>query len=297
MIKKVLVAGAGVVGSEIGFQCAAHGLEVVMHDISPQSLATSRESHAEFAKIFRAKGWLTESQVQQVFSRLSYESDIAKATVDVDIVSESVNESLEVKKATYIALSQHCPPKSIFTTNTSTMLASELAKFVDRPSRFLACHVARPVWDGPMLEIMPHEGTDPGLVKQLIDFAGQVGLVPILLNKEQAGYVSNFIIASFITSALDLVQRGVASFEDVDRVWMIGAAAPIGPVGMMDRMGLGTVYNGLMNLVESAGRSELRPAASYLKDNFLDQGKLGVRSGEGFYSYPNPAFLQEGFLK
>ncbi|WP_069207792.1 3-hydroxyacyl-CoA dehydrogenase [Sphingomonas panacis] len=297
MINRILIAGAGLVGSEIGFYCATRGLDVVMYDISAQSLDTSRASHGTYADAFRAEGKLSEEEAALVLARLSYESDLSKAAADVDIVSESVTEALDIKKATYEALSTHCPPRTIFTTNTSTMLPSEIAKFTDRPGRLLACHVARPIWDHPILEIMPHAGTDPALVTDIVDFARRIQLVPILLKKEQPAYVSNSIMAAFITSALDLVSRGVASFEDVDRVWMIGTGAPLGPIASVDMMGIGTVYNALSHLAENEGRSELLPITEYLRTNFVDKGALGARSGQGFYTYPNPHFEQDDFFK
>ncbi|GLV23910.1 3-hydroxyacyl-CoA dehydrogenase [Sphingobium sp. TomTYG45] len=297
MIKKILIAGSGVVGSEIGFYFAARGLDVVMYDISAHSLEASRSSHAEHVAIYKERGWLAEDQVGSVLSRLTYESDLSVAADDVDLVSESVTEMLEVKRATYEGLSLHCPAKTIFTTNTSTMLPSELAKFTDRPERLLACHVARPIWDRPILEIMPHAGTDIALVEQMVDFSRSVGLVPILLQKEQAAYVSNTLIAAFITTALDLVARGVASFEDVDRVWMMGTGAPMGPLGMVDMMGINTVHNALTHLVDATGREDLVPITQYLKINLLNRGKLGARSGEGFYRYPDPRYLQNSFRK
>ncbi|AOH87228.1 hypothetical protein AWL63_24015 (plasmid) [Sphingomonas panacis] len=268
-----------------------------MYDISAQSLDTSRASHGTYADAFRAEGKLSEEEAALVLARLSYESDLSKAAADVDIVSESVTEALDIKKATYEALSTHCPPRTIFTTNTSTMLPSEIAKFTDRPGRLLACHVARPIWDHPILEIMPHAGTDPALVTDIVDFARRIQLVPILLKKEQPAYVSNSIMAAFITSALDLVSRGVASFEDVDRVWMIGTGAPLGPIASVDMMGIGTVYNALSHLAENEGRSELLPITEYLRTNFVDKGALGARSGQGFYTYPNPHFEQDDFFK
>jgi 3-hydroxybutyryl-CoA dehydrogenase len=297
MIRKILIAGSGQVGSEIGFFFAMRGLDVVMYDVFEASLALSRTRHAQFAQQLAAEGGLGDDTPEQVLSRLTYEADIAKAAVDVDFVSESVTEVLDVKRSTYEALSRHCPPKTIFTSNTSTMLASEIAGFTDRPASFLACHVARPIWARPMFEIMPHPGTDPALVEKVTAFARSVGLVPIRIAKEHPAYVSNSLIASFVTTALDLAARGVASYEDIDRVWMIGTEMKMGPIGMVDMMGIGTVHFALTHLAENGGRSEFLPIVKYLKDNFVDQGKQGVVSGEGFYKYPNPDFEQPDFLQ
>jgi 3-hydroxybutyryl-CoA dehydrogenase len=267
-----------------------------MFDIAQQSLDLSRASHVKYAGLFQSNGRMSEREVGHVLSRIVYESDLPTASKDADIVSESVTESLEIKKSIYGALSQHCPPNTIFTTNTSTMLPSELAAFTNRPERFLACHVGRPVWDVGMLEIMPHAGTDPAVTDEVVAFTRKIGLTPIFLKKEQSGYISNSLIAPFITSALDLVSRGVALFEDVDRVWMRGTGAPIGPFGMIDLMGIRTVHQALLHLAENAGRPEFLSITTYLKADFLDHGKLGVQSGNGFYSYPDPHFSQADFL-
>ncbi|MBV1686255.1 3-hydroxyacyl-CoA dehydrogenase [Novosphingobium sp. G106] len=293
---KALIAGAGVVGSEIGFQCAYGGLEVAMFDISEKSLDTSRASHAAFAELFQKDGRLTDVEADALLARISYETDIAIAANDADIVSESVTETWEVKAATYRALSDHCPPKTIFTTNTSTMLPSELAKFTDRPNRFLACHVGRPVWEAKLLEIMPHEGTDPELLDEIRVFSRRIGLIPIVLLKEQVGYVSNSIIAPFVIAGLDLVMRGVATYDDVDRLWMFGTKSTYGPIAMVDLMGIQTVYNGLKNLSDTAGKTEFLPIMQYLKEEFIDKGKLGIQSGEGFYTYPGPAYGRADFI-
>ncbi|HEX7856761.1 MAG TPA: 3-hydroxyacyl-CoA dehydrogenase [Sphingobium sp.] len=293
---KALIAGAGVVGSEIGFQCATGGLDVAMFDVSQKALETSRASHVAFAALFQREGRLTHAEASAALSRISYETDIAIAANDADIVSESVTETWAIKEATYRALSAHCPPKTIFTTNTSTMLPSDLAKFTDRPNRFLACHVGRPVWDAKLLEIMPHDGTDPELLDEIRAFARRIGLIPIVLLKEQAGYVSNSIIAPFIIAGLDLVMRGVATYDDVDRLWMFGTKSTYGPIAMVDLMGIQTVYNGLKNLSDTAGKTEFQPILAYLKQEFLDKGKLGVQSGEGFYTYPDPAYGRADFI-
>ncbi|TCM57217.1 3-hydroxyacyl-CoA dehydrogenase [Rhizobium sp. PP-F2F-G48] len=296
-IKRILIAGSGQVGSEIGFYFAARGLDVVMYDVSQGSLESSHERHGQFATALAAEGWWGTVSPAETLSRLTYETDLAKAAVDVDLVSESVTEAIDVKRKTYEGLSIHCPAKTIFTSNTSTMLPSQIAAFTDRPERFLACHVARPIWARPMFEIMPHPGTDAGLVDEIVAFSRRMGLVPILIAKEHAAYISNSLIASFVTTGLDLVARGVASFEDVDRVWMIGTAMEMGPIGMVDMMGIGTVYNALSHMAEHGGRTELLPIVTYLKENFVDQGKLGVASGQGFYRYPDPAFRHAEFLK
>ena len=131
----------------------------------------------------------------------------------------------------------------MFTTNTSTLLPSALAAFVDRPQKFLALHFAIGVWDANIGEVMGHPGTDPAVFERLLTFAEEIGLVPIPIRQEQNGYIINSLIVPWCTAALDLLVRGVSDVQSIDRTWMITLQSGIGPCGMMDRMGLGVVYH------------------------------------------------------
>lgn len=296
MFNKILIVGAGTMGSQIGFQCALHGRQVVMYDVVPASLEAARKHHKAFADLFQATETLSAQDARALLSRITYESDLALAAVDVDLVSESVPESLEIKEATYRELARLVPAKAVFTTNTSTLLPSQMAPFTGRPNRFLALHFAVPVWATRLGEVMPHPGTDPELVDQIVEFARDIGMVPIRLDKEQPGYVINSVLVPFITSGLALVVDGVASFEDVDRTWMITTQSPMGPIGWIDLVGVPTVHHVLTSMVEQAGRTDFVRLAAYLKTMLIDKGKLGVASDEGFYHYPDPSFARPDFL-
>lgn len=296
MFSKILICGAGAMGSQIGFQCAVHGLDVVMYDIVAEALDGARNRHAQFADLFVQTGRVAEADRERILGRISYNPDLAEASSDVDIVSESVLESIDAKKALYSELSRVCPERTVFTTNTSTMKVSDLAPFVDRPSRFLALHFAIPVWETRLGEVMAHPGTDPTLVDELLAFASQIGLIPIRIEKEQPGYVLNTILVPFIASGLSLVVNGVASPEDVDRTWMTTTKAPMGPIGWIDLVGVSTTYHVLHGLAENGTSPELAPLAAYLKENLLDKGRLGAAQGQGFYTHPNPPYERPDFL-
>ncbi len=295
-IKKVVVVGTGTMGGQIGFQCAVSGFQTVMCDINEASLDGCRSSHRRFAEVFVAKRGSSQEVVDAAVARLSYTDDLAQACRDADLVSESVPEDPEIKRAVYAQLNRCCPDHTIFTTNTSTLLPSQFAESTGRPDRFLALHFANPVWDANIGEVMPHPGTDPEVFERVLEFVAEIGMVPIRLEKEQNGYIINSLLMPLLIAAQGLITNDVATHEDVDRTWMISTKMPVGPFGIMDLIGLETIYNVVRYWAETDGDEELRKNAVFIKERFVDRGRLGVKSGEGYYSYPGPAFAQEGFL-
>ncbi len=296
-IKKVVVVGTGTMGGQIGFQCAVSGFQTVMCDINEASLDGCRSSHRRFAEVFVAKRGSSQEVVDAAVARLSYTDDLAQACRDADLVSESVPEDPEIKRAVYAQLNRCCPDHTILTTNTSTLLPSQFAESTGRPDRFLALHFANPVWDANIGEVMPHPGTDPEVFERVLEFVAEIGMVPIRLEKEQNGYIINSLLMPLLIAAQGLITNDVATHEDVDRTWMISTKMPVGPFGIMDLIGLETIYNVVRYWAETDGDEELRKNAVFIKKRFVDRGRLGVKSGEGYYSYPGPAFAQEGFLE
>jgi 3-hydroxybutyryl-CoA dehydrogenase len=142
---------------------------------------------------------------------------------------------------------------------------------------------------------MGHTGTDPAVFERVLTFAHDIGLVPIPIRKEQSGYIINSLIVPWCTAALDLLVRDVSDVQSIDRTWMITLQSRIGPCGMMDRMGLGVVYH-VAKLLGETRNPQALDYARFIDEHFIQQGRLGVATGQGFYSYPNPAFAQPGFI-
>ena len=295
-IKKVLVVGSGTLGQQIGFQCATHGFETIMYDRSQDSLDACRESHRQYAELFTGQRGKSKAEVDAALARLSYTTDLEAAARDADLVSESVPEDPDIKRQVYAALHQSCPATTIFTTNTSTLLPSQMADATGRPDRFLALHFANEIWERNIAEIMGHPGTDPEIYELVVSFAKAIGMVPIRLDVEQNGYVINSLLVPWLMAAQALVTNGVASAEDVDRTWMIAAKMSLGPFGTMDMIGLETAYNVASYWGDVNADKQFQKNAEYLKTHFVDQGKLGVKTGEGYYKHPNPTYAQPGFL-
>ena len=292
---RVAVAGAGVLGSQIAWQIAFRGFDVTVYDAFEKGLEGGKALHQQYARLFLDQRGATAAEIEQTFSRLSYTTELAAALRDADILSESVPEVFEIKQAFYRAAARLAPERTIFTTNSSTMVPSQFAACTGRPARFLALHFASGVWDHNIGEVMGHADTDPEVFQQVISFAAAIGMVPIPIHKEQPGYIINSLVVPFLNAATNLLLNEVADFESIDRTWMIGTGAPVGPCGIMDAIGMETICN-VMQLLAAQGDPAAPAKAAYFKTNFIDRNRLGAKTGEGFYRYPDPSFQRPGFL-
>jgi 3-hydroxyacyl-CoA dehydrogenase len=259
---KITTAGAGTMGSQVAWQMAFHGKHVIVYDTILSGLEKGKAFHRDYAEHFITQRGATRKQIDDTFARLKYTTDLAEAVRDADLISESVPESLPINESFWRLASRHAPARTVFTTNTS----------------------------------MGHPGTDPAVFERVLKFAEEIGLVPIPIRKEQNGYIINSLIVPWCTAVLDLLVRGVSDFQSIDRTLMITLQSGMGPCGMMDRMGLGVVYHVAKLIGETTPNTQALEYARYVEVHFIQKGHLGVASGQGFYSYPNPAFAQPGFI-
>ncbi|MFD6896421.1 3-hydroxyacyl-CoA dehydrogenase [Rhodococcus sp. NPDC060086] len=280
-IRKVTVLGAGVLGSQIAFQSAYKGYEVTSYDISDEALAGARERFAGLAETYKREvPGATEQTVREAHERITLTTDLNGSVATADLVIEAVPEILSLKEEIYQKIGAAAPEATIFATNSSTLLPSDLKESTGRPDRFLALHFANQVWRFNTAEIMGTPDTDPAVFATVVEFATAIGMVPIELHKEKAGYVLNSLLVPFLASAAELAEGGYADPEAVDKTWKIATGAPIGPFQIYDIVGLATPYN-----IMAGGDGDQQKLAVWLKENYIDKGKLGLASGEGFYKY------------
>jgi 3-hydroxybutyryl-CoA dehydrogenase len=295
-IQNVTIAGAGVLGSQIAWQTAFKGFNVTVYDVFAEGIEKCKEFHKKFAELFKATRGVTQEEIDATFSRLFYTTNLEEAVKDADLVSESVPEEMEIKKSFYNNLAKLAPPKTIFTSNSSTMLPSSFAEETGRPEMFLALHFANPVWDANIAEVMMHKGTDKKYFDIVLKFAKDIGMIAIPIHKEQPGYVLNSLLVPLLSAAQSLFFNNVSDYESIDKVWMISTGANFGPFGMIDLIGMQTVYNiALMNGKKTGDQSMIN-RAKRIKEEWIDKGKTGMASGEGFYKYPNPKYKDKDFL-
>jgi 3-hydroxybutyryl-CoA dehydrogenase len=282
-IKTLTVLGTGVLGSQIAYQAAFHGFAVTAYDVDGVALAKARARLARLVGIYRAAdvGGAGESKAEAALDNLRLTADLGDAVADADLVIEAVPELLEVKRDVYRVLAELAPAKTIFATNSSTLLPSDLKDSTGRPDRFLAIHYANNIWAQNIAEVMGTAETDPAVFDAVVEFARNSGLEPIEIRKEKAGYVLNSLLVPLLNAAAGLLMQGVATPETIDKTWRIATGAPSGPFQIYDVVGLGTAYN----IAASSPDAGSQAFARYLKDNYIDQGKLGVATGEGFYTY------------
>jgi 3-hydroxyacyl-CoA dehydrogenase len=280
-IDNITVLGTGVLGSQIAYQTAYSGFAVIAYDISDKVLEAARVRFEALAARYEQEvAGASDGRARAALARIRYSSSLAEAVSDADLVIESAPERLDVKRQLYTMLGPLAPEKTIFATNSSTLLPSDLADATGRPDRFLALHFANEIWSHNIAEIMGHPGADPAVYDAVVEFARRIGMEPIKIHKEQPGYVVNSLLVPFFTAAQSLVRKGVADPETIDKTWRIATGAPSGPLQMLDIVGLATAYN-----IAAAGDEEARANARYLKERYIDHGKLGRASGEGFYKY------------
>lgn len=292
----VMVAGSGVLGSQIAYQTAYKGFQVTVYDINDEALDKAKERVEKLMTLYKQDFDLTDADVQKGYERIRFSANLSEAVQHADLVIEAVPEKLAIKKDFYTKLGEAAPDKTIFATNTSTLLPSQFAKETGRPEKFLALHFANDIRVKNTAEIMKHEGTDEHVFQALVEFAEAIGMVPLPLYKEQPGYILNSLLVPFLNAGQELLVHDIADAHTIDKTWMVATGSPAGPFAILDTVGIRTAYN-ISYAKGEAGDEAAQKVAKFLKEEMIDKGKLGTESGEGFYKYPNPAYLEKDFLK
>lgn len=293
--KNITVAGSGVLGYQIAFQTAFKGFNVVVYDINDEVLEKAKLKFDQLAVSYTNDLKATSEEINETKARLSYSSDLVKALTDADLLIEAIPENPQIKTAFYKEVASLAPEKTIFTTNSSTLLPSQFAEITGRPEKFLALHFANEIWLHNTAEIMGQSKTDPNVFEQVVEFAKQIGMITLPLHKEQPGYILNTLLVPLLDAATYLLVNDIADYKTIDKTWMVATGSPVGPCGILDLVGITTAYN-IDKMKADAGDVEKQKVIEYLKTNFIDQKKLGISTGEGFYKYPNPAFKDKDFL-
>jgi 3-hydroxybutyryl-CoA dehydrogenase len=289
-IKNVLILGAGTLGSRVGLQAAISNYSVTIYDIHENALQQSQKVIEKVLRYAVKIGMVKEDDKPSILARIKFTIDAVVAVIDADIISESVTEDPVIKEKVWKKFGEIAPSKTIFTTNTSYLLPSQFATISGRPEKFCAFHF-HDVFTARVVDIMPHADTNPKLIDLLFDFGKKLNQVPVLVKKESPGYIFNFMLMALIGAAGRLKTKDISSIEDIDKSWMVNFNMPMGPFGILDTVGLDTAWR----VTKDRDDSSSKHFAALLK-SYVDEGKLGEKSGEGFYKYPNPVFKNSDFL-
>lgn len=313
MFKRVVVAGGGVLGSQIAFQAAYCGFDVTIWLRSEGSITRTQPKIDHLKEVYIDtihKMATPEGQTPNVWARgiseyetfdeekclekvetayagLKLELDMKKAVEDADLIIESMAENEQEKIAFYKKLAPLLPEKTIITTNSSTLLPSKFARYTGRPEKYLSLHFANSIWKNNMAEIMAQDKTDNRYFEQIMEFAKEMGMIPLPVRKEKSGYLLNSMLVPLLFSGMDLYVNGISDPESIDKAWTLGTGAPKGPFQILDTVGLTTAYNIVKMYVKVP--SFLAPynfkGMEKMLKKYIDEGKLGMSSGEGFYKY------------
>jgi 3-hydroxybutyryl-CoA dehydrogenase len=293
-IRHVLVIGAGTMGRQIALHFALQGCDVSICDLQDaileRAMALTRKAAAGLVR----QGAVTAAAAEGALGRILATTDAAKAAAHADLVSESVPEDPELKGRVFALFHTLCPERTLFTTNTSSLLPSMFAAETGRPGKFLALHF-HDLRTTPVVDIMPHPGTAMATVHIVREFSKRTGLIPLVLNKENPGYLFNYMFMALLGAAQTLAAAEVASIEDVDRAWMGVFNVPIGPFGLMDHVGLDTAWKITDYWASKTGDPQALKNAAFLK-RWVERGELGQKTGQGFYRYPGPLFTHPDFV-
>ena len=310
--QNIVLIGGGVLGSQIAYQTAYAGFHTTIYLRSEASVERAKPKVAHLHEVYRAeltaakagngpvsRGLVfNETDLSKVdfdqllanadraYEEINYCTDLAEAVKDADLVIEALAENPQTKIEFYQTMRDLLPEKTIIATNSSTLLPSALADSTGRPEKFLALHFANSIWRGNTAEIMGHAGTDQAAYDQVVDFAVQIGMIPLKLKKEQPGYILNSLLVPFLNAAEYLLVNDISDVETIDKTWMLATGAPMGPFRILDVVGITTAYNIVSNQPDAKDPTSLSGRiAKMLKENYLDKGKTGIAAGEGFYKY------------
>lgn len=290
-IKNVLILGSGTMGLRVGLACAINGYKVVIYDISEASFIEAQKAQDDILHQLVDQGKLDKKQIDNIKNAISWTTDAKLAASNADLISESVTEDKKIKIKVWKQFGALSPEHTIFTTNTSYLLPSMFAEASGRPEKFCALHF-HDVFYANVVDVMPHPTTAPWMINLLANFGRSIDQTPVIMQKESYGYIFNKMLMALLGAAGALVTYNITDIENVDRSWMGNFKMPMGPFGIMDEIGLETAWH----VVRSQNDEKSKRFAKLL-DSYVSQGKLGKKTGEGFYKYPNPSYKDKGFLE
>jgi len=314
-LKKVTIAGGGVLGAQIAYAVAFHGYDVTIWGRREDSLERIKPRVDRLYEIYKGELELAPSYIgaenpnyprsffnskeditaekiaelkelnEKVYKGFTYTTDLEEAFGDSDLVIEAIAEVVEQKKDFYEKIAPFLKDEAILVTNSSTLLPSMFREYTGREEKFLSLHFANNIHRQNLAEVMRHDRTSDEAFETVIEFAKTIGMYPAIVKKEQPGYILNSILVPLIGAGLSLYGNDVADPVDIDMDWKIGTGSPKGPFEIIDLVGLTTVINILSNNPASNDPSTPIGKAMIKLKEMADKGHIGIESSQGFYKY------------
>ncbi|MGB2906125.1 MAG: 3-hydroxyacyl-CoA dehydrogenase NAD-binding domain-containing protein [Candidatus Aminicenantaceae bacterium] len=281
-IKKPFIVGAGIMGAGIGQLCAQKGLPVTITDVDDGVITKARDKIVKGLQRRIEKGKITEQDMESVVSMMSWTTDLDLAG-ESDFIVEAASENLDLKKNIFQRLDSICAPATIFATNTTALSVSDIASATSRPDKIIGMHFFNPAVIMRLVEIIRGDSTSEDTIATAKEFAEKLGKNPIVTSKEAPAGIVSRVLAGLLNEAAVVYSDGIASAEDIDEAMKLGAGLPMGPLALIDMIGLDIHLAKMETLYGKLGDERYRPPEVIRE--MVSQGKLGKKAGEGFYKY------------
>ncbi|MCX6421879.1 MAG: 3-hydroxyacyl-CoA dehydrogenase family protein [Actinobacteria bacterium] len=280
---KIAVLGSGIMGSGIAQIAAMAGSEAYAYDVAAASLTNAQEGiQRSLSRLVRAEK-MTEAESQATFDRIRFTQDLAEAVSEADVVIEAAPEILELKQELWRAVVSHAPVGALLGTNTSQLSVTRIASCLDdNSSRLVGIHFFNPPVMMKLVELISGINTDPAEIERASEFAQYLGKEVVVCRKDSPGFITSRAYAILRLECVRMLEEGIATAEDIDKALRLGFNFPMGPLELGDMNGIDTYVHALTGLAEAHGE-RFRPTVG-LK-NMVAAGRLGRKSGRGFYGY------------
>ena len=283
-IQRVGVVGCGLMGSRIAQVAAAAGFETVVREVSVELVDKGLKGIEKNLNRLVEKGTITETVKREIRGRLKGTTSIDDLK-NCDVIVEAIIEQLPAKRELFSALDKICPAATIFASNTSSLTITEIATATKRPQRFVGLHFFNPVPVMKLVEVVRTIATDPAVYEEMVAFGVKLGKTAVRAN-DSTGFIVNRLLVPYLLDAIRALEEGVGSIEDIDNSMKLGCGHPMGPLTLLDFVGLDTTYYISQIMFEEF--KERRFAAPPLLKRMVLAGWNGRKSGRGFYDYSDP---------
>ena len=278
---QVGVVGLGTMGAGIAEVFARSGLSVVAVEVDEDAVKRGRSHIEDSTERALARGKLDAAERSAMLDRVSYSTDLA-ALANAELVVEAIPERMELKRQVFSRLDEVCPPDTILATNTSSLSVTELSVVTGRPSKVIGLHFFNPAPVMKLVEVIRTVVTEPGVVEDVEALAAQLGKTDVTVG-DKAGFIANALLFGYLNHAVSMFEQHYATREDIDAGMKLGCGLPMGPLALMDLIGIDTAYE-ILDTMYRQGRDRLHAPAPIIRQ-LVTAGRLGRKSGRGFYSY------------
>jgi 3-hydroxybutyryl-CoA dehydrogenase len=286
MIKNVTVIGAGTMGNGIAHVFAQHHFAVTLVDISPENLSKGMATIENNLQRMVTKGILDPEGVQATLANISTATQLEPGVSKADLVVEAATEDRELKKKIFREMDRHCPDGAILATNTSSISITEIAAVTQRPEKVIGMHFMNPVPVMKLVEVIRGYSTSAAVTGTILELSRKLGKTPTEVS-DYPGFIANRILMPMINEAIESLFHGVAGVSEIDTVMKLGMGHPMGPLQLADFIGLDVCLSILEVMHDGFKNPKYAPCPLLVK--MVTAGKLGVKSGEGFYEYSQSA--------